>query len=490
MQVQAKSDSKPTVSAQEILHIIAKSASPLDSTKRLLEIAQTVLNTKDICYIITTEVQQCIILGNGEKFKDTDGLLAQLPQGDFTPQVQGEYYVIPLALRNGLRGGLWACLGEDTPAPLADDPTVNILLDALVITSEQTHTQGQQLEADHLVQSLLKSITDPLVIMDDQHRIQLLNPAAAELFTTNSDDANEKQLQEVINSDALMALFGGKNHNLKEWDSPNGQTYIPRTETVLDPNGKLAGWILVLRDITRFKKLNRNQSEFIRIVSHDLRSPLTSIQGFASMTPMAGTLNEKQQHFVEKILSGITQMSTLVDNIQDAGRYDPETGFYDVSRAHLDLGDMVNRIVDNHLVPAEKQELKVSVQVEDDVPIINVDTHMLERAVTNLVDNAIKYTPNGGSVTVTVQRHGDQVVIAVKDSGLGISPENQKLLFQRHVRIPRQEHKRIKGTGLGLFIVRSVAQKHGGDAWVESVEGEGSTFKIMLPLEGENLISG
>lgn len=488
MQIQAKSDSKPIISAQEILHIIAKNASPLDSIKRLLETAQNILNATGICYLLENDIPECVIVGESAAFQDTHALLAQLPETGAEASIHGDLYVIPLALKNGLRAGLWACLATDTP-PVTHD-SLQVVLDALVIASEQAHAQHQQQESDHLVQSLLKSITDPLVIMDDQHRIQLLNPAAAELFTTNSDEASEKQLQDVINSDALMALFGGKNQNLKEWDSANGQTFIPRTETVLDPNGKLAGWILVLRDITRFKKLNRNQSEFIRIVSHDLRSPLTSIQGFASMTPMAGSLNEKQQHFVEKILSGITQMSTLVDNIQDAGRYDPETGFYDVSRAHLDLGEMVNRIVENHLVPAEKQELQVSVNVGDDVPIINVDTHMLERAVTNLVDNAIKYTPNGGNVNVSVERHGEQVVIAVKDSGLGISAEHQKLLFQRHVRIPRQEHKRIKGTGLGLFIVRSVAQKHGGDAWVESVEGEGSTFKLMLPLEGENLISG
>jgi signal transduction histidine kinase len=249
--------------------------------------------------------------------------------------------------------------------------------------------------------------------------------------------------------------------------------------------------VLALRDVTRFKQLNRNQSEFTRIVSHDLRSPLTSMQGFASMLELnlVGDLNEKQAHFVEKILSGITQMTALVDNIQDAGRFDPETGFYEVQRSPCDLGEMVRKIVDNHLVPAEKQELAIAVSIADDVPVINADANMLERAIINLVDNAIKYSPNGGKIQVGVKRNRGKVIVSVKDNGLGISPEYQKHIFDRHVRIPRKEHKKVKGSGLGLFIVRSVAQHHGGEAWLESKEGQGTTFYFSVPLEGANLIA-
>jgi signal transduction histidine kinase len=214
------------------------------------------------------------------------------------------------------------------------------------------------------------------------------------------------------------------------------------------------------------------------------------MQGFASMLELGlvGELNEKQAQFVEKILAGIAQITALVDNIQDAGRFDPETGFYEMQRSPCDVGEVVVRIVQNHLVPAEKQELSISVNVADDVPIISADTNMLERAITNLVDNAIKYTPNGGKVDVKVSCVKNDLLVSVRDTGLGISPENQKQLFQRHVRLARQEHKKIKGTGLGLFIVKSVAQRHGGKAWVESIEGEGSTFTMSIPLEGANLL--
>ena len=260
-----------------------------------------------------------------------------------------------------------------------------------------------------------------------------------------------------------------------------------------DVSALIDGLLIVTMDalsIAHHAKLGRNQSEFMRVVTHDLRSPLTSIQGFASMmeSGMVGELNEKQTYFTEKILAGISQMASLVDNIQDAGRYDPETGFYEMERSPCDVTEIISKIVDHYLLPAEKQDLTIIKSIGDGVPIINADHNMLERAITNLVDNAIKYTPNGGDIEVSVDVVDDRLVISIRDTGLGISVENQKLLFERHVRIPRKEHKRVKGSGLGLFIVRSVARRHGGNAWVESIVDDGSTFKIDIPLNADNAL--
>jgi signal transduction histidine kinase len=311
-----------------------------------------------------------------------------------------------------------------------------------------------------------------------------MNPAAESVFGTTSNAAQGKSLHDVVKSEELVAHAEGQGKPVKEWTSEDGKTFVPHIESIRDAEGHLEGWILALRDITRFKKLNRNQSEFTRIVSHDLRSPLTSMQGFAEMLEqqLFGPMNEKQTHFVSKILAGISQMTSIVDNIQDAGRYDPETGFYELTRSQCDLHEIVKRITENHLVPAEK-DLKITVSVDDNVPIINADANMLERAIINLFDNAIKYTPSGGAIDLKVTCMKDKAVVMVHDNGLGISEEEQKLLFERHRRLARQEHKKIKGTGLGLFIVRSVAQRHGGDAWVESKEGEGSTFFFSIPID-------
>lgn len=239
----------------------------------------------------------------------------------------------------------------------------------------------------------------------------------------------------------------------------------------------------------RHNKLTTNQNEFVRIVSHDLRSPLTSIKGFASMLEGVEQ-DEKKLHFTEKILNGVSQMTSLVDNIQDAGRYDPETGFYEMERTPTDLLDMVRRIVSTHLVPAEKGELTLTMNVSNDIPIVNVDANMIDRAIINLVDNAIKYTPNGGNIEVGLRKEDNNLLITVTDTGYGIGQEHIRDLFKRHTRIRRREHNRVKGSGLGLFIVQSVAIHHNGEAFVESQLNEGSTFGIRIPLAGENLLGG
>lgn len=342
-----------------------------------------------------------------------------------------------------------------------------------------THAQADSIDTKDLM-VILDTVKAPIILLDHDRQITGLNQQASLLFKLNSDAIEGKTLADLPNGEELTQLFDSSN-TLHEW-AIEDNVYAPVMQSA--PHG----WTILLNDVSHYKRLNHNQSESMRYLLHDLRSPLTAIQGFASMMSAVGDTNEKQEHFVSKILSGVTQMTALVENVQDAGRYDPDSGSYQVMRVPTDLAQIVRKIVDNHLVPAEKT-LSVSLSVAEDLPIINADETMLQRAINNLVDNAIKYTPDGGSVRVLVTRSDNKIIIAIEDTGLGISPQNQAQLFNRHARIHRQEFKKIKGTGLGLFIVRSVAKRHGGDAWVESKEGHGSTFYISIPLEGANLLS-
>lgn len=339
--------------------------------------------------------------------------------------------------------------------------------------------QADPIDTKHIM-SVLDTIKSPILLLDHSHRLIALNEQARQLFEVPPDAIAGVALTELPHGEDLSRLFDS-THTLVEW------TF---SEKVFAPSVEAAphGWTVILQDVSHYKRLNHGQSESMRYLLHDLRSPLTAIQGFASMMDSVGELNDKQKHFVSKVLSGVSQMTALVENVQDAGRYDPDTGTYQVMRTPTDIGAIARKIVENHLAPADKT-LSVTVAVADDLPIINADETMLQRAINNLVDNAIKYTPDGGKIHVSVTRADNKIMVAVQDTGLGISAQNQRLLFERHARIFRQEHKRIKGTGLGLFIVRSVAKRHGGDAWVESEEGKGSTFLISIPLEGANLLS-
>lgn len=489
MQVERSQDQSSVL--QNVLHVIAANPDSRQAVPFILQAAQTITGASGASFLLFDESRTLFNddTGSALPVETLESLGAQLTKGIHYHKPQSGLIVAPVFV-NDRAFGVFALAVDQTYHPNEDDRArLGALIDGLTIISTSVEVREYQERAHQITNSLLKSITDPLLVVDDDQRLLQMNPAAESVFKITVAEARGKLLSDVVQSDELMLFAQSTNKNQSEWTSEN-KTFVPRSEPIYDDEGSVEGWVLTLRDITHFKKLNRNQSEFTRIVSHDLRSPLTSVQGFANMLEMqmVGVLNEKQAHFVDKILSGIAQMTALVDNIQDAGRYDPETGFYEISRSQCDVNEIVRKIVDNHLMPAEKGELKLSMKVADDVPIINADANMLERAIINLVDNAIKYTPNGGSVEVRVKHENSQIIISVSDTGYGISPENQRHLFERHVRIPRQEHKKIKGSGLGLFIVKSVAKRHGGDAWVTSVENQGTTFFMSIPLEGANLI--
>lgn len=485
---------------QNILHEIASNPTPQTSAAYILSLIKNMPAIHAASLVVLDEAYTYIEAGDTENQEQRLDFLVgfandmapgiyDLPQRDGKTW-SSDPHLLAILEAYGEKVGVLAVRFADRSALHESESALKPLTDSLAILAAQIKVRSRHQLANQLTTSLLQSISDPLFVLDEQYRVLLFNPAAQKIFKI-ADDAAGKKLDEIVQSETLVELSQQKDTTQQEWTNEDNLTFVPRIEPIHAADNRVEGWILSLRDITRFKKLNHNQNEFTRIVSHDLRSPLTSMQGFANMLELGlvGELNEKQQHFVAKILNGISQMTALVDNIQDAGRYDPETGFYEIERSPCDLREMVNRIAEMQLLPAEKQELQFSVYVADNVPIINADGNMLERAISNLIDNAIKYTPNGGSVTANVKREGDSIQISVQDSGLGISPENQKHLFERHVRIPRQEHRKIKGSGLGLFIVRSVAQRHGGDAWVSSTEGHGSTFHMSIPLSGPNLVN-
>lgn len=331
----------------------------------------------------------------------------------------------------------------------------------------------------------LNAVMDPVLIFNPHWVVTVINQAAQRAFPTAQLGV---ALDDVFGADLATGLRA--EAPLAEWQNGLASLYVPSLAIDRDTNGMVNRYIVVLRDMSAVKRLSLSQNEFIQIVSHDLRSPLTTIKGYTGMLGLDLALTPKQKEYTGKIMSGIQQLTSQVDNIQDAGRFDIETGFYVMQRAQCDVNDLVRRVMDNCVIPAEKQELMTQVELASDMPIINADINMLERALTNLVDNAIKYTPNGGSIHVSTRRGEGRIELVVRDTGLGISPEDQRKLFQRHSRINREEYRRVKGTGLGLFIVRSVAQRHGGDVWVQSALGQGSSFGFFLPLEGANLIFG
>jgi signal transduction histidine kinase len=235
-----------------------------------------------------------------------------------------------------------------------------------------------------------------------------------------------------------------------------------------------------MRDVTHFKELDSQKSEFVATVSHDLRSPLTLMRGYATMLETVGELNEQQQGYVKKIILGVENMSRLVNNLLDLGRIEIGVG---LQVEHVTVLDIIERVTGALQLQASQKNITMSVELPKDMPhAVDADQALLHQAVYNLVENAIKYTPDGGRVVIRTVSQTGYLIFSVEDSGFGIAADDMPRLFEKFYRGKQRETRNQPGSGLGLAIVSSIASNHGGRVWVDSIVGKGSTFYLQIPL--------
>jgi len=245
---------------------------------------------------------------------------------------------------------------------------------------------------------------------------------------------------------------------------------------------RLMGKVCILRDITHFKELEQLKSDFVATVSHDLRSPLTLMRGYATMLQMVGDLNEQQKGYVRKIVSGVENMSRLVSNLLDLGRIDAGIG---LQIEKVSLNAIVEDVMNSLQLQATQKDIHLQTEIigTEKKQDVEGDRALIQQAMYNLVENAIKYTSVGGQVKVKLITRANSVLIEVHDTGIGIAPLDLPHLFEKFYRSGRREAYQQRGTGLGLAIVKSIAERHGGRVWVDSQLGKGSVFSMDLPCE-------
>jgi PAS domain S-box-containing protein len=330
------------------------------------------------------------------------------------------------------------------------------------------------------LEAVLTSTNDAVIVTDQNNRVLLCNPAAEQAFELEHGAAVGQLVTEVWSEAPVARLFSAGSIDLRteEIMLGDGRTLYGSASTIINSEGQTLGRVAVLRDITHLKELDAMKSEFVATVSHDLRAPLTYMRGYATMLPMVGPLSSKQQDYTEKVMAGIEQMTELIDDLLDLGRIEAGVGMV---REACSLADVARTVVETSRPLALSRGLMLRTGKLSE-RLIAGDQGLLKHAVTNLVDNATKYTPSGGTITVSVDEHDGAMVVAVKDTGIGIAPGDQVRLFERFFRVKRRETVDIKGTGLGLAIVKSIVEWHHGRVWVESQLGEGATFSILVPF--------
>ncbi len=331
------------------------------------------------------------------------------------------------------------------------------------------------------MEAILDSTPDPVLVTDNQNRLLLANPAAVQLLGPQAMTGEGKAIEKTISQRELFALLKASSTEKQsaEITFAGGQVYLATASSVV-AEGQPVGRVCILRDVTHLKELDTLKSDFVATVSHDLRSPLTLLRGYATMLEMVGELNEQQKGYTSKIVAGVENMARLVNNLLDLGRIEIGVGLQIEAVPVLDILDRVTSALQ---LQASQKEITLEVETSRDMPrTVEADQALLHQAVYNLVENALKYTPNRGRVTIRVRPAPDSLTFEVIDTGIGISPPDLPHLFEKFYRGKQREARAQNGTGLGLAIVHSIVERHGGRVWVESELGQGSTFFLRIPL--------
>ena len=329
--------------------------------------------------------------------------------------------------------------------------------------------------------AILASTPDAVIVTDHRDRLLLVNPAACQVLDVDINVQERKPIDSVIAQPKLVDYIrASKEENQSVEIAWSDGRYFLATASSIHVDGAPIGQVCVLRDITHFKELAALKSEFVATVSHDLRSPLTLVRGYATMLEMVGDLNKQQENYMRKIVVGVESMSRLINNLLDLGRIEADIGLH---LETLPIRDMLEEVSEALIMKANQKRIKLHLEAAQlSEPLIEADHAMLQQAFHNLLDNAIKYTPDGRNIWIRSKTRKESIVFEFQDEGIGISPVDKPRLFEKFYRSASRAAKKESGTGLGLAIVKSIAERHGGRVWFDSQLGKGSTFYFEIPL--------
>jgi len=344
----------------------------------------------------------------------------------------------------------------------------------------------------------LESIGDGLVAIDRSWNITLWNKAASLLSGWSSEEVLGKPFRQILK----FVFEGGLKENIKFIEDAMlyGEIHTMEDKTVLirkdgreipvadsaspifDQSGIVSGAIIIFRDISKERELERAREEFSSLATHQLRAPVTVIKGYTEMLLEKTKIIKEDKAMLEKIYQAAQNMNDLANALLNVSRI--ELGTLAVNPEPAYLPDIANIVIEELLPEAKKKQIKIEKNYALEIPSINVDVKLSRAIFHNLLSNAIRYTPEKGRVNLEIRQEGSDILIKVSDTGYGIPKDQQSKVFSKFFRADNIRNKVPEGTGLGLYIVKSIVEQSGGKIWFESEENKGTTFYITIPLEG------
>lgn len=375
---------------------------------------------------------------------------------------------------------------------------------AEAMTQDLNAERNNAIALQHKDEALLSSIGDGVFALDMDGHVILFNKAAAEITGFASDDVLGKPYTEVlhfINESTAAVETSFIEHALKgKVGSMSKHTAIVHKQgnripvadsaaPIIDAQGKQIGAIVVFRDVTHERQLEQAKDEFVSLVSHQLRTPLTAIRLFIEMllADQVGKISPEQRDYLDKVNTSTQRMIQLVGDFLNTSRI--ELGRLKVEPVATDLAELVGSHIDEVQPLADAKKITISFK-KAHMPQVTIDPSLYGQIAHNLLTNAIRYTPEGGTIQVAVHKHDRGYQLDVSDTGIGIPKEAQAKLFQRFFRADNAIKVEGEGSGLGLYLIKKIVELSKGKIWFESEQGKGTTFHVIIPEEGMKAKAG
>ena len=332
--------------------------------------------------------------------------------------------------------------------------------------------------------TILGSMIEGVAVISPQERVLYSNRAFSQILGLEAADIEGRSLLEVVRQSDLLAVIRTALalHEQMSSEIVVG-TVRPRSFAVTATPVRAErhpGAVLVMHEITDLRRLERVRQDFVANVSHEFRTPLTAIQGFAE-TLLGGALDDQANRgrFVEIIRDHAARLARLTEDLLELSRI--EAGKLELEFRPVSLSPLIESCLVAAQLKATPKKITLEVKLPSDLPAVRGDSNRLQEVLQNLLDNAVQYTPSGGRIEVSAASEDDQCVVTVADTGIGIPEAEQERIFERFYRVDAARSREAGGTGLGLSIARHIVEAHGGRLWVESAVGEGSRFHFSVP---------
>jgi two-component system phosphate regulon sensor histidine kinase PhoR len=335
------------------------------------------------------------------------------------------------------------------------------------------------------LQAIVAGMVEGVLAVDEEDRLLFCNRAAAELLGSAAQDAVGRRLREVARLADLPKLLaqarrGGPGHQEIVLHHAGAERVLDVHVTRFD-GGQTRGLVIVLHDITDLRRLERIRRDFVANVSHELKTPLTSIKGFVE-TLLGGAIDDQENNvrFLQKIDTHVERLTNLVRDLLSLARIESQEG--PLKLRPVDCHSIVREAVARHEVAIKQHGLRCTAELDGKPTVVLGDHEAITQILDNLLDNAVKYTPQAGEIRVRLRRGDGEACIEVEDTGIGIPKSDLDRVFERFYRVDRARSRELGGTGLGLSIVKHLAQAMKGTVRVESELGKGSRFTVCLRL--------